>query len=368
MRIDTIDVYHVKHPLIHPWRAGHGEETHIDAVLTKITSGSFSAWSESAPFKEPTYCPEYASSVFYLVSKVFAPLLVGEDISSAEELLDRLSCFKGNPFAKSAVEIAWWALQSKMDGTPLYKAIGGSGSVVKAGADICMLESIDELLQSISDTIDKGFERIKLKIKPGWDIEVLQAVRSAYPKFTFHVDCNSSYKLQDTAFFEQLDRFELAMIEQPLNFADLNDHAMLQKRINTPVCLDESCSSVFAARQAIELGSCKYMNIKPCRIGGLKDSVEIINMCSQAEIGCWIGSMLESSVGTGVCIALASLDNITYPGDLFPTNRFYTQEISEKRVELSSPGFMELDNIPGNPFEPMESELKKRTLNSTHID
>lgn len=254
-----------------------------------------------------------------------------------------------------------------MDRIPLYKAIGGSGSTVKAGADICMLKNIDELLQNISDTIDKGFERIKLKIKPGWDIEVLQAVRSAYPKFTFHVDCNSSYKLEDTAFFEQLDKFNLAMIEQPLHFADLNDHAKLQKRINTPVCLDESCSSVFAARQAIDLGSCEYMNIKPCRIGGIKDSVEIIDMCRQAGIGCWIGSMLESSVGTGVCIALASLNNITYPGDLFPTSRFYTQEISEKDVELSSPGFMELDDMPGNPFEPMESELQKRTLYSSRI-
>ena len=342
MRIDKLDVYYVAMPLIYPWRTAYGVDYDIHSVLVKATSGEYEGWSESTPFFAPTYLTESAGSVFYHVTEVFGPHVVGGEYETAAELNERLEVFKGNSFAKAAIEICWWTLQSNISGTPLHRLLGGETREVAAGADFGIQDSFDMLLGNIQQAVDAGFPRIKLKTARGWDLEMLQVVRGAFPDMTFHIDCNSGYTLDDLPFFKAIDDLGLAFIEQPLHYADVLDHAELAKQIVTPICLDETIVGVKAAEQAIRVGACKYINIKPGRIGGLANSLAVHDMARDAGIPVWVGGMLESAVGASICVELATLSNFTYPGDLFPSSRFYERDLSEPHVELT----------PRNTFEP----------------
>jgi O-succinylbenzoate synthase len=225
------------------------------------------------------------------------------------------------------------------------------------------MDSVDDLLAAIATAVEVGFKRVKLKFRPGWDLAMLRAVRREFPTQTFHIDCNSGYRLADLDLFRQVDEFGLAMIEQPLAYDDLVDHAKLQQAIRTPVCLDESITSLERVRQAIELGSCRYVNIKTGRVGGLTPAVQIHDACRDAGIPCWVGSMLESAVGTRINAALATLDNFTYPADLFATSRFYARDLGRPPVELlrgpdGSPRIA-VSEEPGIGTEPDAEMLEK---------
>ncbi|MCH7594858.1 MAG: o-succinylbenzoate synthase, partial [Chloroflexi bacterium] len=326
MRFDRLDIYHVAMPLIYPWRTSYGEDYEIHAVLVRATSGEHVAWSESSPLYAPTYLTESAGGVFHLVSEIMGPQIVGREFESAEDLNRALSVFKGNTFAKASLEIAWWMLQSEITGTPLHRLLGGETREVVAGADFGIQDSIDMLLGNIQVAVDAGFPRIKLKAAPGWDLEMLKAVRGAFPDTVFHIDCNGGYSLDDLAMFKEIDKIGLAFIEQPLAFDDLLDHAELAKKIETPICLDESAISVRAVEQALRIGAASYINIKPGRVGGLANSVAIHDVCRDAGVPVWIGGMLESALGAAICVELATLPNFTYPGDLFPSSRFYERD------------------------------------------
>ncbi|MDA1189857.1 MAG: o-succinylbenzoate synthase [Chloroflexi bacterium] len=335
MRIEKFDVYYVKMPLIYPWRTAYGADYDIHSVLVKATSGEHEGWAESTPFFAPTYLPESAGTVFYQVTEIFAPYLVGQEFETAEDVNKRLAIFKGNSFGKAAVEITWWTLQSAITKTPLHRLLGGETREVQAGADFGIQDSIDMLLGNIQKAVDAGFPRIKLKVGRGWDLEMLKAVTSTFPKMTFHIDCNSGYTLDDLPFFKAIDNMGLAFIEQPLHFNDVLDHAELAKQIQTPVCLDETIVSVKAAEQALQIGACKYINIKPGRIGGLSNAIAVHNMARDAGVPVWIGGMLESALGGAICVEVATLPNFTYPGDLFPSARFYHEDLSKPYMELT---------------------------------
>ena len=226
-----------------------------------------------------------------------APALVGEYVESGDDLQQRLAHFKGNHFAKGALDTAWWVLRPSIEGQPLHRLLGAKRDAVDVGADFGVQDSIGELLAKIGPAVDAGFKRIKLKYRPGWDVRMLEAVRREFPTQTFHIDCNSGYTLNDFEMFCRLDDFNLAMIEQPLAYDDLVDHARLQEAIRTPICLDESINSVNRVEQALDLGSCKWVNIKPGRVGGLTVAVKIHNLCKAQGVGCWVGGMLESRGG-----------------------------------------------------------------------
>jgi len=362
MFIDAIEVYCVRHPLIIPWRTAYGEDREILSVLTRIHSGSYSAWSETSPLAFPTYSPEFAMGVYYLVSKVFAPLVVGTQVDSSEQFETLFKQFKGNPFAKSALEIAWWTLEAELQGVPLHKLFNGSDAEVSVGADFGVQDTLDELICKVGTAVDADFPRVKLKVKPGWDLNVVSEVRRVFPNLTMHIDCNSGYSLDDLPLFKQMDAYGLAMIEQPLFHADIRDHAILQSSIDTPICLDESCNSPRAAREAVEMKACRYINIKPGRVGGILNSLLIHDMCKDAGIGCWIGGMLESAVGVGMLIELATLDNIRYPNDLIPSSYFFKQELTESEIVLSRPGFMKPSSLPGTGYKPVPERLKERMV------
>lgn len=363
MQLDRIELYHVAMPLIYPWRTAYGEDAAIHSVICRLASGSLCGWGESAPFAAPCYSPEWAGGAFATCRDWLAPALLGKNIESGEQLQRELSIFKGNPFAKAALDTAWWSLQSRWTNQPLHELIGATRASVPVGADFGVQDSLDDLLEGVGAAVAAGFPRIKLKFRPGWDLPMLAAVRQQHPDHLFHIDCNSGYRLSDTNLFREVDRFQLAMIEQPLQHDDLIDHAVLQGQIRTPICLDESITNVRQAEQAIALRSCRYVNIKPGRVGGLTNAVRIHHVCRTAGIPCWVGGMLESAVGAAHCVALAMLDGFTYPADIFPSSRFYRNDLSDPPLVLtrSSNGLPSIEAFHNLP-EPVESRLSAATL------
>jgi O-succinylbenzoate synthase len=351
MKIDSVELFHVAMPLIYPWRTAYGEDAACHSVLCRLTSGSVEAWGESSPLAAPCYSPEWAGGVFAVAKEWLAPAIVGRDVASGQELQWHLAVYKGNPFAKGLLDVAWWNLASRIAGIPLHRLLGATRDRVAVGADFGVMDSLDDLLGAVGKAVAQRFPRVKLKFRPGWDLDMLRAVRRQHPRATFHIDCNSGYRLADLDLFRKIDEFRLAMIEQPLAHDDVVDHARLQAAIETPVCLDESVTCSRHAEQAIALKSCQYVNIKPGRVGGLTNAKIIHDLCQQAGIPCWVGGMLESATGAAACVALAMLDNFTYPADIFPSSRFYHEDLAERPLELTTladgtPGVAAFDDIP----------------------
>ena len=363
MKIDRIELFHVAMPLIYPWRTAYGEDAAIHSVLCRMSSGSVDGWGESAPFAAPCYSSEWAGGAFAVTRDWLAPALLGREISSGQQLQQQLAIYKGNPFAKAALDTAWWDLACKQSGQPLHVALGASRNEIPVGADFGVMDSIDDLLAGVDDAVRRGFPRIKLKFRPGWDVEMLKSVREHHPDHPVHIDCNSGYRLADLPLFQQVDEFRLTMIEQPLAHDDLIDHAKLQTQIDTPVCLDESISHPRHVRQAIALASCGFVNVKPGRVGGLTNAVQIHDLCRAAGIPCWVGGMLESATGAAHCTALAMLDNFTYPADIFPSERFYHEDLSDPPLTLHQsasgvPSVRAFDTVP----QPVPDRLERLTV------
>ena len=367
MKIDRIDVHYISIPFVYPWRTAYGSDPDLHSVLVRMTSGDYVGWGEASPLKAPTYSPESAISVFHTISDFIAPAIVGREFLTADDLLAAYNWIKGNPMAKAGPEIAWWMLKAEMEGKPLHELLGGAFRDVEAGADFGIQDSFDMLLEKLQGAVDRGFKRIKLKAGRGWDLEMLRAVRSTFPKQTFHIDCNSGYTLDDLDLFKEIDKLGLAMIEQPLFHTDLLEHAELQRQIETPICLDESIKSVRAFEWALRLKSCRVLNIKSGRVGGLSVALKLHNMAGDAGIPCWVGSMLESGVGAGVLIELATLSNFTYPGDLFPSSFFFTQDLTVPELTLNDDCTFTPSIVPGTPHKPVMERVEKATLHSRTI-
>ena len=363
MKIESVDLYWVKVPLAFVWRTSYADQHFTDTVLVRMEGGGQHAWGESCPPYIPAYSAEHTLATFHTLREHLVPRIVGQEIGSAEELLDRIAFVKGNQFARAALEITWWVLRAKQLGVPLHRALGGDRDRVAVGADFGVQDSLDILLAKIQGAIDAGFPRIKLKFRPGWDLDMVEAVRSTFPDFTFHVDCNAAYTPADTELFRRLDRYRLAMIEQPLadDGMSLVNHAELQRRIETPICLDESAQSLAHVQAAIRLGSCRVINVKVARVGGLAASRDIQALCAEHEIPCWIGGMLESAIGGAICAELATLPNFTYPGDIFPSSYFYHRDVGKPEIVLSGPGEVATSRVPGIAQEPDPDLLKQWT-------
>ena len=360
--IETIDVYRVRIPLVYPFRTAYGSDAVIEPVLVRLGSGELAGWGEGQAFQFPTYCPEYGAGVFLAIRNVLAPRLIGQRIDGGDELHARLACFKGNPFAKGTLDMAWWDLYARSRKEPLWKALGGIRGVIEVGADFGAMEAIDALLGKIDEAVKAGFKRVKLKFCPGWDVDMVHAVRTAFANTTFHIDCNSGYRLSDLPMFQKLDRYNLAMIEQPLMHDDLVDHAALARQIQTPICLDESITSLDKVRKAIEIGACRWVNIKAIRVGGLTPALKIHDYCARSGMPCWIGGMVESGIGAAHCMAMSTLPNIKYPCDVFPSSRYFHKDLSRPELFLSGPSQMTLPESPGLGFEPDPAMLEQLTV------
>lgn len=362
MLIREIELFHVAMPLKEPWRTAFSEEVAIDSILVRMNGGGEDGWGETAPYRLPQYSPEWASGAFALMRDALAPSLIGTRPESGQDLQAILSPLKGNQFAKAGLDNAWWDLAARLDGKPLWRMIGGRGPEATVGADISVMEDLDELVAAVGKAQAGGFERTKLKFRRGWGLEMVKRVREAYPEAVLHVDCNSSFSLDDADMFRELDQFNLAMIEQPLAYDDLIDHARLQSRLDTPICLDESITSLDRARKAIEIDAGRWINLKPGRVGGLTNAIAVHDHCASRDIPCWVGGMLESAVGQGPSLALSTLGNIKYPCDIFPTKRLYEKDLCEPEIVLSGPSRITALDAPGHGYVPDRERLRRLTV------
>ncbi len=364
MQIDEISVFHVSMPLKAPWKTSFSVETAIDTVLVRLRSGDAEGWGEAAPYAVPQFCPEWAAGAFILIRDVFGPQVAGRDIGSGVELQRLLSPFKGNNFAKAAIDTAWWDLAARIAERPLWEMIGGSVREVAVGADIPVQESEAALHNGVQAALDGGFSRTKLKFRPDSGYEMVASVREAFPDMPLHIDCNSGFTLDDIDLFRQLDTLGLVMIEQPLGWQDLIDHAKLQDQLETPLCLDETLTSLETVRQAVETGATRWVNIKHGRVGGLTHAIAIQRYCVGAGVSCWVGGMLESNVGQGVSLALATLPGMAYAADIFPAGRLYPTDLAEPDITLGAPGTIIAPDRPGHGFAPDPDRLAACTVSA----
>jgi len=367
MKIEAIDVYEISMPMKARWQAAFGLIDSIDSVMVRIRGDGVEGWGEAAPYAAPNYSEEFTGGAFVVIRDWLGPALLGERIDSGDALQARLLPFKGNRFAKAALDLAWWDAAAKKARQPLWRMIGGQSAEIEVGEDLPVQPTVEKQIEAVRQAARAGFPRIKLKVRPGWMAEMLDPLREALPDPVIHVDCNSGFCKDDADAILELDRHGLAMIEQPLAHDDLIDHAALAKQLRTPICLDESITSADRARKAIEIGACGFVNLKTGRLGGLTNAIAVHDVCATGGIPCWVGSMLESAVGQGPSIALATLGNIAYPSDIFPSDRFYEADLGLPDVALASPGRIHAPDRPGHGFAPDPDRLAGCTVQKAQV-
>lgn len=328
MIIDRIDIIHVKNPFIHPFETSFARLVERDALIVKVYSEGLVGYGECKAFYAPLYNPEDNVTCRHIITDLLAPLLLHKDIAGPAEFMEKTAFIRGNRLAIASVENALWDLKVQQEGKSLKALIGGTRNEIKVGVSLGIEPAIPVLLTKIEKYLAEGYHRTKIKIKPGWDIAVVKEVRRHFPDITLTIDANSAYTLDDIELFKAMDEYNLAYIEQPLAEDDIVDHAVLQKAIKTPICLDESINSVEAARKAITLGSGKIINIKSSRVGGICESIKIHDLCMKHNIPVWCGGMTELGIGRVQNISLASLPNFSLAHDIAASNRYYAEDIT----------------------------------------
>ncbi len=319
MQIDSVEVFHAAFPLREAVAGPNGPLDRLETVFVKMTSGETAGWSEVAPGTAPTLGPEWVGSVYAVLREWMMPAVVGSTIDSADAFEERLAPFEGNRYAKAALDMAWWDLKARLEGKPLWKLLGGTKAAVAVGVEFDRNESIDDFLSDIGRAYAAGFSRVGLKFRPGWEIPMLSAVRRDYPTQTLHIDCVAGMRLRHMDTIHRVDDFGIDLMEQPLAADDLVGHAMIQESVRTPVCLDESVTTPEQAEMALELKSCKFMNLKPARVGGFTAARAIAKACAMEKVACWVGAEPQTAVGLRLGLALAAGENFTYPSDWIDT-------------------------------------------------
>lgn len=367
MRIKSVELKLVMMKLKYPFETSFGATHNRPCILVKLKYGDVEGWGEVVAGEGPWYSYEDIETAWHVLTQYLAPSVVGKDVDSPDRFCGMILHVRGHNMAKAGLEEAFWDAHCKFVEQPLYKALGGERDGIESGVSIGIKSTVDELIKTVENYIEKGYRRVKIKIKPGWDIDVVRKVRNEYPSFPLQVDANSAYTLSDAAKLKELDRFNLLMLEQPLGYEDLVDHATLQKIVETPICLDESISSVDAAKAAIALKSCKVINIKPGRVGGLLASKRIHDLCAEANIPIWIGGMLETGIGRAHNIALATLPNVKFPCDISASDRYYEEDLVEPPFMLGSNGTIAVPKNYGIGVEVIGERVRKFTLKSTIV-
>ncbi len=335
MRIERIELRKINLPYVAPFETSGWREEGSYAVIARVEADGVVGWGESPVGGSPFYNEENTSTVWAICQEFLAPMLLQAELSRPQDVTPAFARVRGNRMAKAGLEFAVWDLFAMRAGKSLAALLGGTRDRVEVGVSVGIQKDIDTLLRVVGNYLADGYRRIKLKIKPGWDVEPTRAVRERWPDLKLQVDANSIYHLADAAHLAQLDRFGLLLIEQPLAHDDIFDHAQLKPHLRTPLCLDESIVSPDHARWAIEMKACDIINIKPSRIGGLADSVRIHDLAQAAGIPVWHGGMLETGIGRTFSVALASLPNFTLPGDISANDRYYARDIVRNPFHLN---------------------------------
>ncbi len=316
-------------------------------MLTRLEGEGVQGWGEIVALEEPLFSYETVDTARQIIKRHLAPALLRGPVTTLDDVASRLRRFRGHPMAKAGLELAWMDLVGRLRQEPITTLIGGPRPRVNVGVSLGIEPTRQALLALVDQHLALGYQRIKLKIKPGWDVDVVDAVRQRHPSILLSVDANAAYTLGDAAHLRKLDPFNLLMIEQPLGHNDLVDHARLQQQLATPLCLDESIVDVHSAGQALQLESCRMINIKIGRVGGYSEALAIHDLCLAAGIPVWCGGMLESGIGRAHNLALASLPGFTLPGDISASARYFTRDIIVPPVEVASDGTVAVPTRPG---------------------
>jgi O-succinylbenzoate synthase len=363
MRIEQITLHHLRMPLVAPFETSFGRSTERECLLIIVRADGLTGYGECAADYNPGYSYETTGTAWHVLKDFVAPLLLGEDVREAEDFQQRVHPIKGHQLAKAGVEMALWDLIGKREGKSLRDLLGGVHDRVPVGVSVGLQETPDALVRTVERYLSQGYGRIKIKIKPGRDVEDATAVRHAFPQVRLQVDANSAYTLETGDGLLPLDELGLLLIEQPLAEDDLWDHARLQEKFRTPICLDETIVSSRHARQALEMGACRVINIKAGRVGGLSQGLAIHDLCRGRGVPVWCGGMLETGVGRASNLALASLPNFTLPGDISASDRYYQRDITHERFTLNPDSTIDVPTAPGLGVTVDEAALDTFTLN-----
>lgn len=361
MKIQKIEIRHLDIPFRTPFTTSFGTITSRHVVVGKVFSTLGETIVESPTLEAPIYSEETTWTVMDTMQRHIGPRVIGKEIATAADVARLLSPIKRNYMAKHFVDTAVYHLLSEYTGQSLSQQLGGSKKTVPVGLSIGIEASVQALLDKVQYAVDQGFKRIKIKIRPGWDVDIVRQVRDHFGAIPLTVDANSAYCLEDLDTFIALDQFDLIMVEQPLREDDLIDHAKLQSFIQTPICLDESIETLDDARQAIDIGACRIINIKPGRVGGLYPSTRIHDLCRQHHISLWVGGMGETAIGKLDAIALASLPGVDMPSDIGPSIWYFEEDLIEPSFEVHN-GEIRVPESPGIGFDVDPARIEKHTV------
>ncbi len=367
MKIDTLTLREIRMPLVHFFETSFGRTTERRIVLVSVHSDGLTGWGECTASEGPFYNEESADTAWHVIATYLAPMVVGRDLQKPDEAADRMSRVRGNRMAKAAVENAVWHAEAERQGIPLWKLLGGARMEIPCGVSIGIQDTVELLLDKIATELAAGYQRIKVKVKPGWDLNVLRRIREKWPDITLSCDANSAYRRDDFAHLRRFDEFNLLMIEQPLWEDDIVAHAALQRELKTSLCLDESIHHARDAEAALDLGACRIVNIKLGRVGGHTEARRVHDVCSARNVPNWCGGMLESGIGRAHNIHMSTLPNFTLPGDVSASKRYWKEDIIEPEVEVTSQGTIHVPQSPGLGYGIREDLIGKLTVREETI-
>ncbi|MCK5003629.1 MAG: o-succinylbenzoate synthase [Candidatus Aminicenantes bacterium] len=358
-QIDKAELYIVKLPLVTPFMTSYGVIKSRESLLLKLTSNGHSGWSECASFRDPWYHYETIDTSLHIAVKYLIPLLLKAIDIKADMITDLFAGIKGHNMSKAMIENAVLDLYARKIGKPLYEILGGKKKRIRSGISLGISEDVNNLIDQINNAVRKKYHRIKVKIKKGYDVNVISAIRSDFPYINLVVDANGSYNKSDTGTLRMLDNFDLKMIEQPFGTDDFLMHSQLQEQINTPICLDESISGLHSVVSAVNFKSCKVICVKQGRLGGLIRSIELKDLCAENGLKVWCGGMLETGIGRAFNLHLQTIDGFEFPGDTSETSRYFMEDIVTEPVVLDNDGYINIPDNDGFGFEVDQEKIDK---------
>ena len=362
MKIESLTLREIQVPLVNFFETSFGRVYSRRILLVSVMADGVQGWGESVAGEDPFYSAEWIESAWAVIQHHLAPVLLNGSPGSGRDVPQLLSRVRGNRMAKAAIENAIWDVEARQKQQPLWKLLGGSRREIPCGVSIGIQDSIEQLLDKIQAELAAGYRRIKIKVKPGWDLNVLERVRSRWPDIVLSVDANSAYTLDEVEHLRKFDAFKLLMIEQPLWNDEIYLHSRLQKAIQTAICLDESIRQARDADFALEIGACRIINIKVGRVGGFTEAKKVHDVAQQRGIPVWCGGMLESGIGRAHNIALSTLENFRLPGDVSASKRYWKEDIIEPEVEVKPDGMIPISDAPGTGYRVREDLIRKLTV------
>jgi O-succinylbenzoate synthase len=363
MKIEAITLREIHMPLVHFFETSFKRTfSRRILLLTVHCDGGLEGWGECVAGEDPFYSSEWTESAWPTIKNYLAPAVLGKTLSAAHESGPLMAKVRGHEMAKAAIENALWEAESQEKRTPLWKLLGGTLHEISCGVSIGIQDSVEQLLEKIQTELAAGYRRIKVKVKPGWDVNVLERIRSRWPEILLSCDANSAYTLDELEHLCKFDQFNLLMIEQPLWHDDIYYHSHLQKKLRTAICLDESIRHARDAAKALDMGACRIINIKVGRVGGFSQAKKVHDLCAARNIPVWCGGMLESGVGRAHNIALSSLHNFRLPGDVSASKRYWKEDIIEPEVEVSPQGTISMRDEPGTGYRVRNDVVEKFTV------